>query len=63
MKAVIDKEGCIMCGLCAEMCPEVFQIGADGRAETVVDTIPKELEDAAAEAAAECPVEVIGIEH
>lgn len=63
MKATIDRDGCILCGLCPEECPEVFRMGEDGPAEVYVDEIPKEAEDAANEAAAACPVEVIHIEH
>lgn len=62
MRAIIDREGCILCELCADVCPEVFHMADDGPAETIVDEIPKESEDAAAEAAAGCPVEVIHIE-
>ena len=63
MRATIDREGCILCGLCPDTCPEVFTMGDDGPAEVIVDEIPKELEDAANEAAAGCPVEVIHIEE
>ena len=33
MQATIDRSGCISCGLCAELCPEVFAIAVDGMAE------------------------------
>jgi ferredoxin len=62
MKAVIDRDGCISCGLCAETCPEVFRMADDGLAEVYVDEIPEEEEDAAAEAAEDCPVNVISVE-
>lgn len=63
MKALIDREGCILCELCADTCPDVFRMGEDGPAETIVDDIPKEFEDAAKNAAESCPVEVIHIEE
>lgn len=62
MKASIDREGCIACGLCAEICPEVFRMAADGLAEVYVDTVPKEAEDSAVEAQDSCPVSVIKVE-
>jgi ferredoxin len=62
MKAVIDRDGCIACGLCADTCPEVFRMAEDGLAEAYVDEVPKEQEDAAAEAAEDCPVNVISVE-
>ena len=33
MKVMIDRDGCISCGLCAGTCPEVFQMADDGLAE------------------------------
>lgn len=59
MKAEIDREGCIACGVCPDTCPEVFRMADDGLAEVYVDEIPKEAEDAANEAEDSCPVSVI----
>lgn len=61
MKAVIDREGCIACGVCPDTCPEVFRMAEDGLAEVYVDEIPKEAEDSANEAEDSCPVSVITI--
>ena len=61
MKAVIDREGCIACGVCPDTCPEVFRMADDGLAEVYVDEIPKEAEDSANEAEDSCPVSVITI--
>ncbi|MPM23988.1 Ferredoxin [bioreactor metagenome] len=61
MKAIIDRSGCISCGLCVDTCPEVFQMADDGLAEVIGDTVPKEAEDKAAEARDGCPVSVISI--
>ncbi|MBE0601819.1 MAG: ferredoxin, partial [Firmicutes bacterium] len=33
MKATIDRDGCIGCGVCADTCPEVFRMADDGLAE------------------------------
>ena len=63
MKATIDQEGCIACGLCADTCPEVFRMSDEGPAETIVDEVPAEFEETAREAADGCPVEVIHIEE
>jgi len=32
-KLVVDKETCLGCGTCAALCPKVFKIGEDGKAE------------------------------
>lgn len=61
MKAVIDRDGCIACGLCAEICPEVFRMADDGLAEVYSD-ITTETEDTAAAAAENCPVSVISVD-
>ena len=62
MKATIDREGCISCGLCASICPDVFRMSDDGRAEVCADPVPESAEDAAAEARDNCPVSVITVE-
>lgn len=62
MKASIDRDGCISCGLCAETCPEVFRMGEDGLAEVYVDEVPADAEGTATEAQDNCPVSVITVE-
>lgn len=62
MRAEIDRDGCISCGLCASTCPEVFRMGDDGPAEVYVDPVPSDLEDSALEARDNCPVSVISVE-
>ena len=61
MKAVVDKDECIGCGLCVETCPEVFDMDGDV-ADVIVDEIPSDAEDSAQEAAENCPVDCITIE-
>ena len=61
MKASIDREGCIGCGLCADTCPSVFRIAEDSLAEVYVDDVPAEAETAALEAMDGCPVSVITV--
>ena len=62
MKASIDRDGCISCGLCANSCPKVFRMAEDGIAEVYVDQVPMEEEEAAVEAMDGCPVGVITVE-
>lgn len=61
MKASVDKEGCISCGMCIEICPEIFRMGEDDVAE-VYKEVNEEHMEAAQEARDECPVAVISIE-
>jgi ferredoxin len=62
MKATIDRSGCIGCGLCPSICPEVFQMADDGLAETITEEVPAGAEGTAQEAAESCPVSVIHVE-
>jgi len=62
MKATIDRSGCIGCGLCPSICPEVFRMADDGLAETIMEEVPSGVEGTAKEAAENCPVTVIFVE-
>jgi ferredoxin len=61
MKAIVDEETCIGCGLCAETCPEVFEMG-DDKARVKVDEVPEDVADTCKEAVEDCPVEAITLE-
>ncbi|NIA32097.1 MAG: ferredoxin [Actinobacteria bacterium] len=60
MKVRIE-DNCTACGLCADTCPEVFQIG-DEIAEVLSPQVPPEFEETARQAADDCPVEAIIVE-
>ena len=61
MKAYVDQETCTGCGLCPDICPEVFRLEGD-KAHVYVDTVPQEVEERCRDAALQCPVEAISIE-
>ena len=62
MKAYVDKDLCIGCGICPTVCPEVFEMGGEGVAEVIGDAVPPEAEDSARSAEEQCPVEAIKVE-
>lgn len=62
MKAKVDKDLCIGCGLCETTCPEVFKLGDDGTAEAIDQEIAETSLERANEAKDSCPVECIFIE-
>lgn len=62
MHAHIDRDGCIACGQCIEICPEVFHMADDGLADVHQDPVPKEAEEGAVSAQESCPVSVISVE-
>lgn len=55
------EDSCTACGLCVDICPEVFQMG-DDIAEVIYPEVPPEFEETAQRAADECPVEAIIVE-
>ena len=38
MRAFVDQDLCIGCGMCNAACPEVFELNDEGKAEAVADT-------------------------
>ena len=61
MKAVVDKNTCIGCGLCADECPAVFEMGEDV-AVVIVSEVPPDAVEKCKDAAKSCPVEAITIQ-
>jgi ferredoxin len=61
MRVTVDEETCIGCGLCAEECPEVFEMN-DDKVRVKVDEVPEDVTESCKEAAENCPVEAIQME-
>ncbi len=62
MKAKVDRNTCIGCGLCEDTCPEVFKLDEESVSTVIVDLVPAEYEDCTNEAADGCPVSAISVE-
>lgn len=62
MKASLDRTGCIGCGLCASVCPALFEMADDGLAELISELDEKTLA-AAKDVEYNCPSGVIKIEE
>ena len=58
MNVVVDPLLCTACGLCVELCPDVFELGLEA-AEVITDPVPIDQMDCVMEAEESCPVEAI----
>ena len=61
MKAFVDENVCISCGLCEGVCSDVFSL--DTGVAVAVEDVATEFEDATREACDGCPVQAISIEE
>lgn len=62
VKITIDVEECTGCGLCADICPEVFEMKDDKAIVKTTDVSDDVLEEAK-DAQESCPAEAITIEE
>ena len=60
LKAKIDADTCISCGLCVSECPEVYRMEGD-KAVVYVDVVPKAAEESCQKGSDDCPVTAITI--
>ena len=58
MKARVDAETCIGCGLCESTCPEVFKMDGD-KAVVIGSIVPEGAQVSCKKATEECPVTAI----
>lgn len=58
MKAAVDQDLCISCGLCLGMEPSVFRFNDDGKSEAYADVAKEEQEEVQAAIDA-CPTDAI----
>lgn len=62
MRAFVDKNTCIGCGLCPSICSDIFEMDDDGLAIAKEIDIEDSLIDSAKEAEDSCPVGAITVE-
>lgn len=57
MKTIVDPDLCISCGLCADTCPDVYELQDVAVVKT--DPVPADREQCALEAEEGCPTDAI----
>ncbi|MCJ7544096.1 MAG: ferredoxin [Phycisphaerae bacterium] len=62
MKAIVDREACIGCGVCVQVCEAVFELDGDSIAVVKANPVPADQEAACKEAAQSCPTEAIKLQ-
>jgi len=63
MKAVVDPDTCLGCGICEGDCPEVFSLADGAIAKVLLDPIPEKYWDAVRQAVDDCPEGAISIKE
>ena len=63
IRAIAQRSACCGYGICAEICPQVFELDDNGFVTVAVNTVPAGLEAQAREAAAACPQSALAIEE
>lgn len=62
MKAFVNQNKCLFCGMCGGICDDIFVIDTDHRKSTALDVeLTEKLLDMARHAEAVCPAEAITI--
>lgn len=62
-KVTVDRDACIGDGICASLCPDVFEMDNEGKSVVIKEIIDDELYDSVKEAADSCPVSAIKVEE
>lgn len=57
--AKVNKEKCIGCGFCTSVCPDVFELGEDGKSRVKKGADLEKNKDCVKEAKDGCPVGAI----
>lgn len=63
LRIVADRSRCCGYGLCAQICPDVYKLDADGLVYMDSEIVPAGLEEEAREGAAACPAEALVVEE
>ena len=62
MRIVVDRTKCSSIGLCEATAPDIFEIGADGALNIVMEEVPAERRIDLEQACENCPTQALSIE-
>ncbi len=62
-KVTVDRDACIGDGICASLCPDVFEMDDEGKSKVIKEVIGEDLHDCVQEAVDSCPVSCITLEE
>lgn len=60
-KVRVDKNACIGCGLCVDICPSVFDLDPQGLSEATIATVDPSFNNSLKKAANACPTNAIAL--
>jgi len=63
MKIVVDRTKCSSIGLCEATAPDIFEIGADGALNILMDDVPADRRADLESACENCPTQALSIEE
>lgn len=63
MKAIVDPDICLGCGICEGICPDVFSLGSESYATVILNPVPEKFWLDVKDAVEQCPEEAISIEE
>jgi ferredoxin len=63
MRVSVDRDVCIVSGMCTSIAPEIFQIGDDGLLHILVEDLSPEQAEKADNAVLCCPVEALSVRN
>lgn len=63
IKVVVDRTKCSSIGICESIAPDIFEVGADGVLQILLEEIPGDRRAEVEQACADCPTQALSIQE